>query len=818
MASGFCLADHDRVLQQSYGRPKWLVATKPNVTSDEECTADATDLRHNYWIIRSADPDKVLNPDIPLDFAQPLDFDGVLLTDEPLARDLLTAKILAIEMMRGQYMSVDTARTLAGKLRHLFWIIRWRLALGLTEMRQITLSLFEDYCDRLRQGVVALVPMEDRLRRLEAQLQNGEWSWPTYLHQDREKIDFDAVAAKLGIPRQMIISPWMHERLTAVIMRSNPELYYPQVRGPRPAQQDDCSDASSRMPQLAVATATAILITWNKLAYLSEIGLLSHDPLGFDPFANVSLTARARQIGSDLGARDGRTGTPGPEQWLALLDGAARWVLDFSGPILTICKLARDVRDRQGKVRRANSTAVFRRAVEGIINEHLPPSRPGVPRLVPQWRRAGYTNPVYADGMMLEEALGHLITACLVLIGGLSARRRDELRSLQAGCTAKDPFGNWWLSSYIEKTIRDIEQIPVPAMVAVAVRVLEELSQSARERTGKNWLVKIHRPSLAQVSDDNQGRDYIETALRFTLNDFAEVVGASRPKDGVAWKFAPHQLRRAFSVYYYHGNRFSSLDALSRFLRHFDPEMTRRYITEAIPGALTRLREVIDARVKVAEEMEQPGQDAVLTSARAALASLEEQAREHENVRQDAFVERALDMYDGAESPIGLGAAALYDELERLVESARRTVMISGQSNLSPDREREALIRLLRDVAPNRYIEPHPGRHAHCGCRPGDPSDLADAVCLRNKAGESGPDGDYRPDYAFASTEDCLACRHCVAFGENVTVINRRVDRIAAAAKKAPTEPSRVAAKAKLESLKAKVAAAKAAVQGKHRG
>ena len=816
MAVAFSHADHDWVLQ-SYGRPRWLVSTKPSFTSNEEFTGEATDLRHNYWIIRSEDPDKVLDPELPLDFAQPVDFGGVLLTHEPLARDLLTAKIIAIEAMRGQYMAMDTAKALAEKLRHVFWIIRWRLALGLTEMRQITPSLFDDYCDRLRQGVVALVPMENRLRQLEAQLQNRQWSWPTYFIHSTTRVDFEALAAWLGIPRQMLISPWMYPRLMSLIERTNPEIYFSQAEDPNPGEPEG-QDGGSGTPQPSVSSVVRALTAWKRLAYLSDIGLLPHDPINFDPFEKVSLITRARQIGRTPGVGGGRTGTPGPEQWLALLDGAARWVLDYSGPILTICRLAREVQGDPGKIsKQKKRMAAFREAVEAIIAEHLPPSRPGVPRLVPQWRRAGRNNH-YGDGMMLEEALGHLVTACLVLIAGLSARRRDEVRSLQAGCTVKDPFGAWWLSSYIEKTIRDIEQIPVPAMVAVAVRLLEELSESARERTGKNWLVKIHRPSLTQVSDEDQGRVYIETALRFTLNDFAEVVGAGKSKDGVDWNFAPHQLRRAFSVYYYHGNRFSSLDALSRFLLHFDPEMTRRYITEAIPGALTRLREVVDARLRSAEEMEQPGQDVVLKSARAALISLEERAREHEDVRQDAFVERVLDMYDGAESPIGLGAAALYDELERMIESARRTILISGRSNLSPDRERETLVRLLRDAAPNRYIEPHPGRHTHCGCRPGDPSDLADAVCLRNKAGESGPDGDYRPDYAFASTEDCLACRHCVAFGENVTVINRRVERIAAAAEKAPTEPSRVAAKAKLDSLKAKVAAAKAAVHGKHRG
>jgi hypothetical protein len=176
-----------------------------------------------------------------------------------------------------------------------------------------------------------------------------------------------------------------------------------------------------------------------------------------------------------------------------------------------------------------------------------------------------------------------------------------------------------------------------------------------------------------------------------------------------------------------------------------------------------------------------------------------------------------LEMHDGIEVPIGLGAAKLYDELEEMVERARKQVRLTSCSNIPPEQEREALLTILRKFAPRRYIEPHPGRHTHCGCAPGNTKDLTDAVCLQNKLAESGKSDNARPDYAFASDEDCLRCRHCSAFSENVAVLNDRLTRSTIAAEKAPSEETRVATQAKLAALKAGLANAKTAVRGRGR-
>ena len=211
-------------------------------------------------------------------------------------------------------------------------------------------------------------------------------------------------------------------------------------------------------------------------------------------------------------------------------------------------------------------------------------------------------------------------------------------------------------------------------MVAAAVHLMEELSASTREHDGTNWLTRIHRPGLTPDEIRTLDRVYLQNRLRHTLNEFADVVGARQSSDGGVWDFAAHQLRRGFDPYYYHGNRFATLDVLSRFLRHFDPEMTLRYITEALDGALMRLREVVEARSDKVMSGKDAENERVIREAQSATTSLRELAKEHEAVRQDYFVERSLEMYDGIEAPIGLGAATLYAELDEMIEQARRSI------------------------------------------------------------------------------------------------------------------------------------------------
>ncbi len=184
------LADHDRLLAD-YPRPKGFVASKRIVADNNLSEGDAADPRHDLWIIRSDDPEKVIDADVWLDFGLPIHAGGTRLTDPARASDLLTAKLVVLESMYGQHVGWLAAKPIRGLFYNLCWIFRWRLALGVETMSQVTPDLFADFCDRLRHGVYNLIPFDERVGRLERRLEAGEHVLPatciTVVHRSISK-------------------------------------------------------------------------------------------------------------------------------------------------------------------------------------------------------------------------------------------------------------------------------------------------------------------------------------------------------------------------------------------------------------------------------------------------------------------------------------------------------------------------------------------------------------------------------------------------------------------------------------------------------
>lgn len=166
-----------------------------------------------------------------------------------------------------------------------------------------------------------------------------------------------------------------------------------------------------------------------------------------------------------------------------------------------------------------------------------------------------------------------MATACWIIIATFTARRLEEINELEDGCLHGDASNGRWLEIYIEKTLQRKEMIPVPLIVEKAVRVLETISADARRNTGDKLLFQWL---------DNDGRArFIDVARH--LDAFAEAVGVplhnEKGRASEAWHWHPHQFRRFFAILYFYRFDGSSIEALSHHLRHFNLEMTKRYIT-----------------------------------------------------------------------------------------------------------------------------------------------------------------------------------------------------------------------------------------------
>jgi hypothetical protein len=256
------------------------------------------------------------------------------------------------------------------------------------------------------------------------------------------------------------------------------------------------------------------------------------DSTTFAPFPNRQRTRGAKA----LGAAVGRTPTPPSRQYMVLLDASMRWVADYGPELVEALRC-----HRRGDTHHAPAVLVDA------------PSSP--------WPLAP-TRQGKGDRIDLDTAILFVVAACYVVIGTFSARRRSEILDLKRGCirgSAKDGF---WLGSYIAKTVRDDDETPCPACVALAAQLLEQLSDD-------HELFKWTTPFGAVRSlEPNKA-----------VRRFARYIRLPPQEDGTDWSFGTHQLRRMFAILYVRRWHFGDLESLSHHLRHFDLNMTKRYLT-----------------------------------------------------------------------------------------------------------------------------------------------------------------------------------------------------------------------------------------------
>lgn len=181
-------------------------------------------------------------------------------------------------------------------------------------------------------------------------------------------------------------------------------------------------------------------------------------------------------------------------------------------------------------------------------------------------------DPAYAAKLADQKQVLNLATACWIMIASFSARRDREIDDLRSDCLVGNDRDGWWLSSFIGKTLQRDELIPVPPIVARAVQALKALSQTSRIQSGTDAIFQWLNPTGRIVQID-VGRYLDKFAAH--VNVPAHVEKEGKPTH---WHWHPHQFRRFFAILYFYRFEGATIEALSHHLRHFNIEMTRRYV------------------------------------------------------------------------------------------------------------------------------------------------------------------------------------------------------------------------------------------------
>lgn len=353
-----------------------------------------------------------------------------------------------------------------------------------------------------------------------------------------------------------------------------------------------------------------------------------------DPWVVQIVTDRSEAIstGNFDTSTGGRTKNIPPPLFLEVMDAAARYVLDYSEPLFKIeTELEKKLNELEPAVGNYQAgkflNAEARRGGLKIGGKHTPFPLAAYKHFQEResclsddwWKdfeelvsagvpskdireefsltksqfdgRKQILNDLYDrnlphTGISLQKALYQFLpVSCVLIIFAFSARREREVYGMKAGCYTETSLG-WKINFFVEKSDRKHDWFVTVPLVIKAIKVLERISASARERNDTAQLM---------IFDDTfTGRDD-RAQSRFTkcMDSFQKFLGIDAGEDGKYFEFDEHQFRRFFvMLFFYRYPEGKDLKVLMSELRHSSWEMLITYATERTQGAIFREMEI----------------------------------------------------------------------------------------------------------------------------------------------------------------------------------------------------------------------------------
>lgn len=697
------------------------------------------ELRDSIWIIQS-------HSSSGYRFANnKLLFDSVVATGKrrlslpEFRHDYLTAKIYVYYGFSENFGWNKSSLAMSMDLRALFTFFRWKYREGIPHSQNLSRHWFDRFVDAITsdEGMESLL---DPLRQIEELLRKYETQkkpLPVKAKSLKKFLSGDELAQEIGFQNSRQLTGKAREVIRQYAAEKGLSLHgHPPSTDNREGLK--CKEKTSYTSSYIARH----LYTWGNLYKLNPY--LKHDALSFEPFKgkdNPGSTALSRTKKSM-----GRTVTPPAYQVCYLLDRSIRWVLFYST----------DLKELYRRVVIGVDLDYVRRSSRWCATEHLRnvffaeygkfnprftgSEHPGNPWPLDTFRGT------QRGSMSLQKAVfQHLATACAVVIATFSARRGSEILALRDDCIKGFP-DQYSVEVWIQKTIRTYDQIPVPNVVAEAIYVLKWMSSAMQNKKANYWIFYFEDP-IPAATGDTLSHDF---NFRQNLDEFSDFIEVPKLENGKHWAFRPHQFRRFFAITYYYRFRHPSLTALTDFFRHFDPDMTRRYITEAAMGSLLRLGQEI-------EDREQQAQDKTRSNCYG------EVLREFNEEALQFRCEVLRSAASGQQPLRGFGGEWIHTQLEKAIKEINPEISL-GSSGLSqgPTLE-QAILRVANRIA----LEPNGLGHSYCKCGD-DEADREVAGCLQpNTEDDKLPPSYSAPNPQYAADHICSACPHNVQLPEN---------------------------------------------------
>lgn len=565
-----------------YDHPWWLV--------------EGTTLYDNEWRI---DDDGVggisrINWEYPL--YDPITGKVTLLTDAEHSGLLEVAQRACLALRDGHLSKINSADAQRGRVRKIMTIFAWMRLNFIYSLDQLTAANFRLYLQAAVWNFERQLDVESRFNDYLSSLRRSGQKFPVRFDppSSPNQKKFPAKIAVFETFRQIGLDPELFS-----IMSQNFKYQFwnavAEINGPELVPKDhrhylEMEEEPERVPQGKKALESHIH-AWQTLHDMSYIlpQKCNVDPVhAFVEGEQTSVQKICKEVraAADIEDDEGITETIPDRQAFHIIDRACRWVLIYSDDLLDLRKRATKEASRPTKF---SSTRLKRldRLLKKFTPKNFTEEYPGAP-----WPLLRGAQGKVAEGrsLTIAQATGFfLMAACAIVIAAFTARRRMEVLTIKGGEPTKadpvpralyiDESGEPWIVSYIEKTFQKWDRTPIPPVVVKAIEVLEALTESTRKASGSRCLFEIE--NLA--GETGTGKHGTTFKMLEAINLFANFVEVPLLEDGSRWLFKPHQFRRFFSLlfmYRYNYGEAGKMEVLFHQLRHYNMEMTKRYIEE----------------------------------------------------------------------------------------------------------------------------------------------------------------------------------------------------------------------------------------------
>lgn len=686
------------------------------------------------WELEDLHSHKNAQRRIKLDFSQPILPGPILLTAPGHMHDLLTAKLyIYYACDRGL---ANTSMSISIRFRALIHMIRWRYGINIPTMNQLKPRHFDTFLDQMRSGGRDNhLPHEARLSEYLNNIKIGTECFPTRIYDNHAILSSNGVAQRLGLAHSHQLPSRQWQAIYAFIRDEKLDIGFHNYGPRKPLPSDRAS--------LALTTSINLITPFRTLwAFRKQ---LSHDPMAAEVAPkHVSISSISKVASNAL---PGRTPLAPSTQVFHLVNSSLRIILELEHDINVLESSYREAsiyfpikQTDPIEIRRQKS-----KTHDDYVNLNAADSIDRIFLFFGIERQANlpcsYFKSSRSDGDFSLRSLIWLILpgACAIVISCFTARRHSEIVSLREDCLFENG-GDDYLSVWIAKTLREIDHIPVPRCVVIAIRLLARLSETRRSRDGAGFIFQF--------------ADHRNTNVHFDLNGSLKAVAdwSKVPPlpNGRAWNFTAHQMRTFFATVYFWRFEYPSLSCLSTFLRHFDRLMTEVYVTRAVEGKFLRLAEIRNQKSP---------RNAEAFIVKEAINSARERLNDFSTVQTHYISSIAERVALGEERLSGLGGKVWQLEIEGLVKDLSHKVF------LGPDgQETSSFSAVLRDWASHKTINPHPAGHGYCKSS-SSRADLESAACVQ--ASGASADSAKAPDMRYATD---LVCARCVQYVQRESV------------------------------------------------